>query len=125
VSDLQDDYIFKLEGMVRELRQRIAELEAETQQLAEQYRKMKLSREDLHFKLAACEKERDQLAEEKQLHRGIEAFYAGAVIDAKRWRYWRSLYDIHSEQNDAAAQRIERAMTPEELDAAVDKEMLK
>ena len=47
--------------LIQSLRQRVKELEAETQQLAEQYKRMKSSREDLHFKLAACEKELDEL----------------------------------------------------------------
>ena len=44
------------------------------------------------------------------------------VADAKRWRYWRSLFDI-STDTGYAAQLIERATSPDELDAAVDAAM--
>lgn len=47
--------------------------------------------------------------------------------DAQRWRYWRSLFDIENTQKryekslePTYIQCIERAMTPEDLDAAVD-----
>ena len=43
--------------------------------------------------------------------------------DAARWCYWRSLFCIDSVTPNEAVQMIERAMTPEELDAAVDAAM--
>jgi hypothetical protein len=52
------------------------------------------------------------------------------VADAKRWRYWRSLFDIskpvidlRTDTADYSAQLIERAMSPDELDAAIDAAM--
>ncbi len=109
MSELQQDYIDKLEGQVRELRQRVAELEQRYDELSifsmDQYA-------EVLAQLAACKDElkaigqaiddprtdmsmtmveviqdmKKQLTEEKQLRRDIEKFYAGAALDAKR--YW-------------------------------------
>ena len=65
---------------------------------------------------------RQQLFEQKQLFEDYQKFMSSAAIDANRWRYWRSLYDI-STDTDYSAQLIERALTPEELDAAIDAAM--
>lgn len=39
--------------------------------------------------------------------------------DAQRWRYWRSLLDVNHVENHYD-QDIAAAITPDELDAAVD-----
>lgn len=41
-------------------------------------------------------------------------------VDAERWQFWRSLYDIDNKVDQNIARAIERAVTPEQLDAAVD-----
>ena len=48
---------------IESLRQQLAECERESETLARQYHSMKCSREDLHYKLAAVTKERDELVE--------------------------------------------------------------
>jgi hypothetical protein len=40
--------------------------------------------------------------------------------NAERWQFWRSLYDINHVHDQNIARAIERAVTPEQLDAAVD-----
>ena len=86
---------------------------------------------DTEWPESSCKEAADEierLREELKATQNVLAQYAEGEQalrrDAERWRYWRSLYDI-TEQDDEAAQEIARAMTPDELDAAVDKAMAK
>jgi hypothetical protein len=74
--------------------------------------------ERLRARVAELEEERDTWVE---VSTRAEEKLAACEKDAARWRYWRSLYDVVTEQADEAEQRIQRAVTPEELDAAIDK----
>ena len=66
----------------------------------------------------------EKLAEEKQLRRGIEAFYAGAVIDAKRYRWLRDSESLTQPSVDLASD-LHYAATTESIDAAIDAAMKK
>ena len=66
----------------------------------------------------------EQLAEEQQLRRSIEAFYAGAVIDAKRYRWLRDSESLTQPSVDLASD-LHYAATTESIDAAIDAAMKK
>jgi hypothetical protein len=59
----------------------------------------------------------EQLAEEQQLRRSIEAFYAGAVIDAKRYRWLRQ-----DDETYLVAEVFDQNVL-EDLDASIDAAM--
>ena len=69
---------------------------------------------------ATIKKLTEENAEQKQLFDEYRQFMSGAAIDAKRWRYWRSLFDRDNKVVGYSAKMID---SPDELDAAVDAAM--
>ena len=56
----------------------------------------------------------------EKLRAAIEGEIKQLEVDAVRYRFWRSLFDINSKVDQRLIIEIDRAHTPEELDAAID-----
>jgi hypothetical protein len=87
---------------IEALRQRVADLEKQTEEInaAQIYlREQKRILTQLH----------EGAEREKELRRGIEAFYAGAAVDAKRYRWLKAnWFRVATTTPDVMSEKVER-----------------